>query len=277
MKRTFIAHARGANVHRWPTEPAEDERSPRAGGSSELWYAAGVSSVPNSALVSEQVFARLLEDVLAGRYAAGEKLPRQRELAADLGVTLGSLREALKRLEQMGLLEVRHGDATRVTDWRAEGGLDVIAHLLFLGGGVDTGVLTDVLEARTLMLGELAALAAERRTDDDAARLDALAASFAETTDAVAAAHVDFAFFTEVAQVAGNLVFVLILNAIRRLYFAHLSAVPVTADPQGLAPGYTAVADAVRARDAQAARAAALRLARAQQERVERLVGGAGA
>ena len=76
-----------------------------------------VVSLPNSSpLVSEQVFRTLLEALLAGRYAPGEKLPRQRELAADLGVTLSSLREALKRLEQMGLLDVRHGDATRVNE-----------------------------------------------------------------------------------------------------------------------------------------------------------------
>ena len=70
------------------------------------------------ALVTDRVFAGLLEQLLGGTYAPGEKLPRQRDLATDLGVTLGSLREALKRLEQMGLLDVRHGDATRVRDWR---------------------------------------------------------------------------------------------------------------------------------------------------------------
>src|SRR2546430_16328155 len=115
------------------------------------------------ALVSDQVFRALLEAVLAGRYAPGEKLPPQRALAADLGVTMSSLREALKRLEQMGLVEVRHGDAMRVRDWREHGGLDVIAHLLFASGGLDPHVLGDVLEARRLMLRELAALAAERR------------------------------------------------------------------------------------------------------------------
>ncbi|MGZ6672391.1 MAG: GntR family transcriptional regulator, partial [Solirubrobacteraceae bacterium] len=78
---------------------------------------------------SDRVFADLLEAVVAGRYAPGEKLPRQRELAADLGVTLQPLREALKRLEQVGVVEARHGDATRVRDWRAHGTLDVLAHL----------------------------------------------------------------------------------------------------------------------------------------------------
>src|SRR6186713_2173748 len=88
----------------------------------------------DAGLVSDRVFATLLEALLSGRYAAGEKLPTQRALAADLGVTMGSLREALKRLEQMGLIEVRHGDAMRVRDWRAHGGLDVVAHLVLRSG-----------------------------------------------------------------------------------------------------------------------------------------------
>jgi GntR family transcriptional repressor for pyruvate dehydrogenase complex len=231
-----------------------------------------MASVPNSALVSEQVFSTLLEAVLSGRYEPGEKLPRQRELAADLGVTLGSLREALKRLEQMGLLEVRHGDATRVNDWRTSGGLDVIAHLLFLGGALDAKVLSDVLEARTLMLGEIAALAATRRDDAQAARLQELAQNFDRAPDAIAAAHIDFAFFTEIAQTAGNLVFVLILNAIKRLYFDHLAAVPVTARPQELAPHYAQIADAIATGDDTAARDAAQALAEAQRARVQELL-----
>ena len=71
-------------------------------------------------LVSDQVFRTVLEAVLAGRYAPGEKLPTQRALAADLGVTMGSLREAVKRLEQMGLVEARQGDAAAAREAVAE-------------------------------------------------------------------------------------------------------------------------------------------------------------
>src|SRR4051794_14882664 len=172
-------------------------------------------------LVSEQVFTSLLEAVISGRYVPGEKLPTQRALAADLGVTMSSLREALKRLEQMGLVESRQGDAMRVRDWRQHGGLDVIAHLLLRSGGVDAKVLADVLEARGAMLVELAGLAAERREDAQAARLVELAQGVADAPDDAAAQRVDFAFVTELAQAAGNVVFLLILNSIRALYFAH--------------------------------------------------------
>lgn len=254
-------------------------------------------AAPRARLVSEQVFGDLLEALLSGRYAPGERLPTQRALAADLGVTMSSLREALKRLEQMGLVESRQGDGMRVRDWRAHGGLDVVAHLLFRAGGVDGRVLADVLEARSLMLAELAALAAQRRDDAAARRLTALADEFAaaaadaapgEPGGAVAAAdaapgesgdaaaqRIDFAFLTELAAAAGNLVFVLVLNSIRSLYFAHAEQLPVAARPAELAPLYARAAEAVAGGDAAAARRAVTELAARQRERVEAAIGEA--
>jgi GntR family transcriptional repressor for pyruvate dehydrogenase complex len=238
-------------------------------------YGWRVATVPNSdGLVSEQVFRTLLEAILAGRYAPGEKLPGQRALAADAGVTMTSLREALKRLEQMGLVDVRHGDAMRVRDWREHGGLDVLAHLVLRSGVVDAKVMGDVLDARALMLRELAGLAASRATGEQAAGLEELAGRFAEQdADASAAALVDFAFFTAVARAADNIVFDLILNGIRALYFEHLELVPVTARPHELAPHYTRIAAAIGKGEAQEARAAAYELARLQAQRVQEALG----
>jgi GntR family transcriptional regulator, transcriptional repressor for pyruvate dehydrogenase complex len=221
------------------------------------------------ALVSDQVFTTLLEAVLSGRYAPGEKLPTQRALAADLGVTMSSLREALKRLEQMGLVDSRQGDAMRVRDWRDHGGLDVMAHLLLRSGGIDASVLADVLEARGLMLRELAGLAAERRDAEQATRLTELARAVAEAPDDASAQRVDFAFFTELAQAAGNVVFVLIMNSIRALYFAHAEQLPVTARREELAPLYERAAAAVADQDPAAARDAVADLAARQRARVE--------
>jgi GntR family transcriptional regulator, transcriptional repressor for pyruvate dehydrogenase complex len=225
--------------------------------------------VSSRALVSDQVFAALLEAVLSDRYAPGEKLPTQRALAADLGVTMSSLREALKRLEQMGLVDSRQGDAMRVRDWREHGGLDVMAHLLLRSGGIDSGVLADVLEARGLMLRELAGLAAERRDPEQATRLAELAGALAEAPDDSAAQCIDFAFFTELAQAAGNVVFVLIMNSIRALYFAHADQLQVTARHEELAPLYERAAAAVADRDAAAARDSVAELAARQRARVE--------
>jgi len=95
----------------------------------------------------DQVFHRLVSDVLSGRFAVGERLPTQRALAAELGVNMASVREGVKRLEQLGLVEVRQGDAMRVTDWRTSGGLDVIAHVLFDAGGLDRDTLSHLMES----------------------------------------------------------------------------------------------------------------------------------
>ena len=237
------------------------------GQTPSLRFASGGTD-PSVALVSDRVFVQLLEAILGGRYGAGEKLPTQRALAADLGVTMSSVREALKRLEQMGLVDVRHGSAMRVRDWREHGGLDVLTHLLFRGGALVPGVLAAILEARALMLREIAGLAAERRRAPQVERLHQLAARFAAAEHPHDAARIDFAFFTEVAQAAHNLVFELILNAIRELYFAHLDAVPVTARPQELAPIYARIARAIDQRDGNRARAAAFELASLQAEQV---------
>jgi GntR family transcriptional repressor for pyruvate dehydrogenase complex len=222
--------------------------------------------------VAQDVFERLLELVLSGRYEPGEKLPTQRELAGDLGVTMGSLREALKRLEQMDLISVRQGDAMRVRDWRDHGGLDVIAHVLLRSGGLDARILRDVLEARGLMLQELAALAATRRSDEAAQRLAELAQGIADSADDAAAQLVDFAFFEELAHAADNVVFRLIMNTIRELYFANAHLLPVTARRDELAPLYARAAGAIADGDPELARVTVAELASLQRARIEELL-----
>jgi GntR family transcriptional regulator, transcriptional repressor for pyruvate dehydrogenase complex len=219
-------------------------------------------------MVAGRVFSRLVEDVLSGRYEPGEKLPTQRALAAELDVNMASVREAVKRLEQLGLVEVRQGDAMRVTDWRTSGGLDVIAHVLFAAaGGLDHDMLGQLMEARRLMLAESARLAAERRDDDQARRLEALAERIADAPDDAAQA-LDFAFFSELVEAAGNVVLVLVMNSIRRIYFARgelfVAIVGIPREP------YARAARAVKRRQPDAAARAVAELAALQEEALAR-------
>ena len=218
-------------------------------------------------LVSDQVFRLLCEDLLAGRYEPGELMPTQRTLAADLGVNMASVREAVKRLEQLRLVESRQGEGMRVRDWRTHGGLDVLAHLVLRAGGLDAGVLTAVMEARRLMLAEAARLAAERRTAEQAERLTELAERLGDADDAAERQALDFAFYTELVEAAGNVVFVLITNSIRDLYFQHAAAFePIVGDRDMLEPLYRRAAKAVAAGDAAAAARAVGALAATQED-----------
>ena len=218
------------------------------------------------ASLPDQVFRRLAADVLAGRYGPGERLPTQRALAAELGVNMASVREGIKRLEQLKLVDVRHGDAMRVNDWRAHGGLDVLVHALGEGAELDGEVLRAVMEARRLLLTEAARLAASRRDDEQAKLLAHLAAELPRAAGDEAAQGIDFAFFATLIQAAGNLVLLLIANSIRDLYFARLADFrALVRDRDELAARYEAAAAAVREGDAGAAAAAVAEIAAVQE------------
>lgn len=220
-------------------------------------------------LVSADVFQRLTEDILSGRYEPGEKLPTQRALARDLGVNMASVREGVKRLEQLRLVEVRHGDAMRVADWRTAGGLDVLAHLLFRAGGLDKATLGALMEARGVMLAESARLAAERRTPEQAQALEQAAERIAMAPDAAAAQAIDWAFFATVVEAAGNLVLGLVMNSIRQVYFGRADLFAKVVDRYDeLAPLYAHAAQAIANRDPETAAAATRDLAGAQAERL---------
>ena len=220
-------------------------------------------------LVSDQVFRLICDQILTGAYEPGEKLPTQRTLAAELDVNMASVREAVKRLEQLGLVEVRQGDAMRVRDWRAAGGLDVIAHVLFRAGGLDHEMLASLLEARRLMLAEAARLAAERRSAAQARRIAELAERIAVASDPAAAQGLDWELMTELVEASGNVVFLLILNSIRRLYLAHAELFrAVVAYQVELVPIYRRVARAIEAGSGPRAARAVAELAEAQERRL---------
>lgn len=201
------------------------------------------------ASLPDQVFREVAAGILAGRYAPGDKLPAQRALAEELGVNMASLREGIKQLEQARLVEVRHGDGMRVTDWRAQGGLDVLAYAA-------QEFTAPLFEARRILLVQAARLAAERRTDEHLRMLGM-------TMIGAPTQWTDLAFMATVIEASGNLVFTLILNQVRTVYLADLAKyAPIVAAPDA----YRAVADAIRARDADAAEAAMQALASWQEE-----------
>jgi GntR family transcriptional regulator, transcriptional repressor for pyruvate dehydrogenase complex len=211
--------------------------------------------------VPDHVFGRLRQEILSGAYRPGERLPPQRALAAELQVNMASVREALGRLEQLRLVETRHGDGTRVLDWRRSGGLEA----LVLGAGVDETLVRDLFQARRLLLVEAARLAAERRTDEQAASLLALAEAVAIADGDAAALLADWSFMATLVEAAGNLVFQLILNSVRELYLPHAEVfTALVARREELARLYARVAGAVSDGDGAVAASAIEQLADAQ-------------
>ena len=120
--------------------------------------------------MSEMVVERLLGFVTAGRLKAGDKLPTERELAVRFGVSRPTVREALRALSILGVIEIHHGGGAFISALDATNLLGPLNFFLSLS---DVSV-EKLYQARRLIEGETCALAAERITAEDLAALGML-------------------------------------------------------------------------------------------------------
>jgi len=164
--------------------------------------------------VAEEIAEQLRSLILNGQYPPGSKLPPERELSKRLRVNRASLREALKKLEHLGLVRIRQGDGTRVTNFMETGGIELVQHLLPLGGGKPE-LIRDLLEFRRLFGREMARLAAARSSKDGLARLRSVADKADQTTGAAELFDLDFEFYVALAAATGNQVMLLLINTVR--------------------------------------------------------------
>ncbi len=105
----------------------------------------------NRRSVPDEVFDQVLAEVVDGGIEAGEALPSERRLAEVLGVSRPAVREALQRMAQTRLVEVRQGGSTTVRDFRRYAGLDLLPRLLVRRGDLDPAVARSILEARLVV------------------------------------------------------------------------------------------------------------------------------
>jgi len=215
----------------------------------------------NRRSVPEDVFDQIVTGVLSGQMQPGETLPSERRLAEVLGVSRPTIREALKRLAAAGLIEVRQGDATTVRDFRRTAGLDLLPRLLMQGGELDLAVVRSILETRLHNGPKVAELAARRRDPHLGEVLDRTVAALASATDPVAAQRHALDFWDHIVDGADSIAFRLMFNTLRATYEPALPALSAVMSAEvDRVDAYRALAAAVVAGDADAAREAAHRL-----------------
>lgn len=115
------------------------------------------------------IAALLRDDILRGQYRCGERLPSERDLALRFGVHRSTVREAFKRLEQLGVARIAPGGA-RVAPLE-EASLDIVEHLLALDDAPDPEIVDQVLEALSGFRAMAARLGTERADAAQRARL----------------------------------------------------------------------------------------------------------
>jgi GntR family transcriptional regulator, transcriptional repressor for pyruvate dehydrogenase complex len=119
--------------------------------------------------VGGETIRRLKAMITSGQFSAGERLPSERDLAAQLAVSRNSLREAIRALSLVGILEARHGDGTYVTSLAPRLLLDSLSLLVELSG--DATVL-DLLAIRRILEAAAAEQAAARITEEQLEELE---------------------------------------------------------------------------------------------------------
>lgn len=171
-------------------------------------HRSGVQSGPPSA---EAVVQGIESLILDGTLAAGDKLPSERALSAEYGISRPVVREGLRRLQERGLIAAQPGRGSFVRALEPTRGVASVEQMARRG---EISV-RELVTARAMLESETASLAAVNRTEEHIARMRALLGAF-ETSDEIATtAELDVAFHEAISIASGNTVLQIMFGSIR--------------------------------------------------------------
>lgn len=202
----------------------------------------------------EAIVAQVRELIRDGRLRPGQRLPAERELAEQFQVSRASLREAIRALEIEGLVVIRAGAGTFVSEEGFDAAMDALARRL----AAERESLADVAELRGIVEPQVAALAALRATPEDVERMEqVLAEQEQQIALGESGARADTAFHSAVAAASHN-------EAVTRLGVMLVDLLAPLRDESLQTPqrsarslrSHRSILAAIRKGDAEAARAA---------------------
>lgn len=171
--------------------------------------------------LGQQIVLEICRLIRRGQLESGDALPPERELAEQLGVSRASLREALRGLEAVGMVETRHGGGTYVRDFADFGIESPLAMVL----ETSSDFAGDLSEARIIFEPPIAARAARKATPDDIAIFDDILAKQRTIVNSPGNKDVfielDRQFHTAIAEASRNIVAVRVVQLLNKLLFAE--------------------------------------------------------
>lgn len=206
--------------------------------------------------VAEAIAARLLTMIKAKQLSPGQKLPPERELAAMLNVSRPSLREALRALAMMNVIEMRQGDGTYISSLETE---QLVEHLDFVLA-LDDSTFLQLFEARKIVESGIAGLAARRITPAQIAGLEDLQSlSRSSVADPDAFLEVDLEIHNAITEAARNPFLKRFTVSLSSISLAsRVRTVNIPGVIQQAASDHQAIISALKAGDADAAEQAML-------------------
>lgn len=169
---------------------------------------------------ARELSGRLMRAILDGTYAGGTRLPTERELAELFGATRTVVREALKRLEALGLIRIRQGSGIYVEEFQLTSGIELFDVLLTSEDGtVNHRFLHDVLEFRGHMVRIIVRLAATRCSPQELESIrNMVCLRRAHEAGTAQLDEVNQDLFRAIAEAAHNQVYRLVFNTMGRIY-----------------------------------------------------------
>ncbi len=164
---------------------------------------------------------RFEELILSGKVKIGQKLPSERELALQLGVSRPVVHEGLVELASRGLVSLKPRSGAVVNDYRKEGSITMLSSLIqYQKGKLEPELLDSLLQMRMLMEPEFARFAAINRTEDQVREFNEIVKNeeSADYKNIQNITDLDFEFHLLIAVASGNAVFPLLLNSFRQVY-----------------------------------------------------------
>jgi GntR family transcriptional repressor for pyruvate dehydrogenase complex len=151
--------------------------------------------------VTDQAIAKIKDLIMSGALSAGAKLPREQDLAASLGLSRNSLREAVRALTLVGVLDTRVGDGTYVTSLDAD---VLMTGMAFVGDLLEGKTLLEVHQVRRILEPVATGMAATRITDDECLALEACLRQMDDAETDTAFIDADTEFHRVIVFASGN-------------------------------------------------------------------------
>jgi GntR family transcriptional repressor for pyruvate dehydrogenase complex len=197
---------------------------------------------------------KMLDYLLSGEFKAGQRIPSERQLAEALGVGRSAVRETVKSLSLLGLIEQRPGDGTYLTKSNS----DLLPRVIEWGLLLGERRVHELIEIRHHLEIILAGLAAERRTQDQLQRMQTLIAEMTDAGDDYPRyVEADIAFHLEIAAASGNAGLAGILESVQSLLRVWATRVISAAkETKTSLAMHIAILEAIEKQDADGTRAA---------------------
>jgi GntR family transcriptional regulator, transcriptional repressor for pyruvate dehydrogenase complex len=192
----------------------------------ELWHYVNVETIKSRfpengrltpirrTTLTHKLFERLVGHVINGDWKEGDRIPAERELCQQLETGRASLREALKALELLGMVESRVGDGTFVSARS-----DFLSRpVLWAVTGTDHAELRELIEARLVFEEGIAAMAAKRATAEELQKISAAIEDMrANLESPFAALKADMDFHMRIAEAAHNQILLNVVQLVHNL------------------------------------------------------------